>query len=629
MTPLSFLAATLLASAPIQGTTVPREHQPDVLNPGLDGGSQSGFNRGDVSPDGRLMVAYRNFYDCRTGRLRRALTVSVLREDGFLFDGITEKLEAFDNQGQFVYGNAPTSIFQASQFCPNPEDGTDLARVNWAFDATEDDTLYDPILNPPPEGYLLVDDCDGGEQGYIFEPGTPLYPPGVGAWVAVAIKQDSIELPQGNPYPSDAFGQYQPGGGHTTYRLWLVITHAQAMAADGMYQCNPDPIAGDIFVGNVTPNGADIVLACQDLEVVIREPDATQTYPEIVSTSITDFELIESDATPEVASGLPGPTPGIELSVTADGRMIFYHGRGNTKQNQVGNGAVTYIYNHTGYSSTGWTQPRSITELPDETNDLLASGTDVTSHAQFEQRYRLFQFHDEFKLPALPGQTAPFTYAVGDLVRGPYPWISKDGSFFLARSVESTHAVGSPVVRIRSGGYVLGDITGGYIKHVDDVGVNPTRRGGPWFWPTYTNLANPLPNSWSTLGFTTGLKPGIWEPLLGSGAPFPIQQATRRVPVMPFITPNNDTYGEVRFPEADGNYMHFFECNEAMEHEGQSQPFSSVAPPADVPPGCDSRHLRTGRTSDRGAGRGSSVSARAPRELWRAVHGGRRSRHPR
>ena len=506
----------------------PREYQPTLFDPGLDGGVDRSFSRGEFTPDGRLLIAFRRVHDLTyPGAFRFALTASISRPEHLIEDP-NGHLESFydpvvgfsppSNTGNpygtsFAFGRYDTS---------NP----DWARIHWGHELVPcSQATGEPCITGCPSSNMTSD--------MALDPFYPKSDSNGSAHMTVAMRPRST----GNPFPSDADGTYQATGSHTTYELWIVRTHQ----VDDTYVCNPNPGALIKKASSAVP-----VFTSQNVTLVIDE--STQ---EIVMTDV------EQHAPLLVGTGSDN-IEGIEPSITADGRLILFHGNGANSTFESGNGVVTYIFNPSRCSPGGWSAPRSITELPSPA-ELGSFDED-----QFKRMYTLFA--SEIKMPrsALGGGGSP-----GLDISGTYPWVSKDGSFYNAFSVLSLEADDDR--RQKSAAYVVGDLTNWTIKHIDDVGLNPTRYGAPWAWPRYKNFypngpTNPpvYPNSWGAITMSTGVKPGLWEPLPGQGALFPTIDATSRIPVLPLFLPVIDTYGEIRFEEADGNYMLYLACKESL-----------------------------------------------------------------
>src|SRR6185503_9984132 len=99
-------------------------------------------------------------------------------------------------------------------------------------------------------------------------------------------------------------------------------------------------------------------------------------------------------------------------------------------------------------------QPRSITDM------------NTAENQAFKDRYPLARF--PIKEPVAEGVI--YTYLATDKFPGPYPWVDKDGSFFLSAhtfSWEGLTEVNGHLVEgraVRSSMILCGEITGGHVK---------------------------------------------------------------------------------------------------------------------------------------------------------------------
>ena len=523
-----------------------RVYQPRLHDLGVDGGANPRFGRGELTPDGKLLVAYRRLMDGT--RLRPALTVSVVRPErlqtlqGHLSAFYEPHTDPFTTPfgSDFAFGQAPDV---------NPQATAEWAFVHWGFEVVD----Y-AAGGPYPEMMTLA---DGTPSGKMIDADYPISDQSGYSQMTLALRPLGHE----NPYPCKQNGVYDTAGGYTRYELWLVRLHLRGFIDYLLYDAGSTGTGQLVTVDycpvpDCPPNPgipSDPIFVGQNLSIIVKNDD-----PNDISATIDPFVELETGVEPNV-----WPIKGIEPTLTADGKLMLYHGNagklipgGNGEQEFLpGHGNVTYVYNKTGCSADDWTAPRSIT------SPLSSSEHDFFDWAEFQRHYRVFEH--PIKMPAggdpSGTHTNEKTFLAGETVRGTYPWVSKDGSFFTAACAGASETDG--LNRTRVGNYACGDITGGYIKHIDDVGVNPTRLGGKMDWPTYAQGNF----SWRTFSFSTGLKPGMWEPLLGQNAPLPTQVASQRIPVLPMFIPNIDSYGEVRFEEADGHYLLYLACNESLD----------------------------------------------------------------
>lgn len=531
--------------AQLQNQTPPlpeRAYQPHLIDPGLDGGGPSDFTttRGDLTPDGKLFIAYRKVDDeLAPGAFAYALTATIVDPERMNKNAHGHLAGFYDSLG-------------CTSPCVYGDDFTFGGQDEWVNGIIQRGHVVVPTSSTDPAAFQAVTGDYLAPGFYKMDPNAPLPDIFGSAQFTLAMRP----APYGNPYPSN------PTGGtsqvpvnpvqYYAYKIWLVRLHSYGWVGH-MRANSPALQMGGAVVVPQAGFDDDSILVAQTITVVV---DAA--FSQIVHTSITAYEPI---LTPLYADTF---TRGIEPTITVDGKLILYHGNGSQAGFVDGNAKVTYVYNSTPCAATGWTPPRSITQLP-TVAELTAEFGATNTLQHFKDRYRLFA--QPIKV-APTSDAAEYVFTSSDNVRGAYPWVSRDGSFYMAAcaSATDTEPVEGGGFRTRVGNYVCGDITGGFLKYVDDIGVNPTRRGGRMLWPPNTTAAvDEEPFSWRTLVFSTGIKPGPWEPLIGSGAPMPTQVASSRIPILPVINSEPDTYGEVRFEEADGNYLLYLACNESLE----------------------------------------------------------------
>lgn len=517
----------------------PRAYQPALMDPGLHGGrpkfdnDQDGMP-GDVTPDGKVIVFYRKVWDGAV--FRPALQVAAFDPD--LVQQSNDNLTGFFSpvDGEMVGG---VTLW-----------GTDFA----ISDQNETFVLHDspPTVAGDPCGTCPPLDLeylpDGSSNGTLTLAMRPLVGhPAKGA----------------NPFPSNANGVYDSDGSHRTYELWMVTTHF-GITPDSV-GCGVPPgtagiewnCIGGVWKFNGKGTRYEPILGCRDVTVIV---DESVSPHRVSSASASDFEPLLTGSAHVV---------GVEPSITADGKLLVYHGNG--ADNDETKGKVTYAYNPTSCSFDGWEAPESITAMHSAENDA------------FKERYPLA------RLPIVgPDSNGnDYAYTAADKLNGPYPWVDKDGSFFVSAhtySFEGPWTATTNSRATRSSMIVCGDVTGGYIKHIDDVALNPTRHGGDMDWP-YTgegSVHDKTRDSQMTTFFSTGLKPSMWEPFFDQGAPVPTMQASLRIPVLPVFVHRTRLYGEVRFEEADGSYILYLACNESFERNSNPD-FSSLVDPSRTP----------------------------------------------
>jgi len=542
LTTLALLLVSQISPPPGPPPLPPRAYQPTLVDPGFDG--ERGSQNVDLTPDGKLMIGYRN--TTVTGQ-RIALVAAMVRPErldtnahGYLTNFF--QYDATTNTSwNFTFGSGYPGLIEPEQL---------IIHYKW-----------EPIPGSNPPCNLVQN---------------PDYPIDVNPHLTFALRP----LATGNPYRSDENGNPVIGGSYDTYKIWLVRTHQLGFESEVV--CGPGGINEPLMIPQsvLDTGNPQATFVCQDLTVVVHEPSSRVVHKSVDSLP---FQFLTTTSASQIQ--------GLEPSITSDGQLIVYHGNGNSLPFFPGHGNATYIYNPNGCQPTGWTEPRSITQLPTFT------GTPA------EQQQKAEDFKRRYKIFAQPIRMAPvstghvysdgYAYADGtsgpsDSIRGLYIWLSKDGSHYVSSSAGATEArevtVELKKPRTRAGNYICGDLTGGYVKHIDDVGINPTRRGGPWDWPPRVPQVQ---DSWRTMQISTGIRPGLWEPLVGENAPLPTQIASARIPVLPLFETSIDSYGEVRFEERDGNYLLYMACNESLALPDDIAPYEVSMGRTDAPGECD------------------------------------------
>lgn len=501
----------------------PRDYQPKLLDPGLHGGRPKFANDqdgtpGDVTPDGRVIVFYRKVFDPQKGVFRAALQAAAFDPDLIQTSG--NNLSGFYTPGTGeVVG--PETMW-----------GTDYAISD------QNDTFvlhYSPPTLAGNQG-CPTGDCPPLDLSYM--------PDGSSNATLTLAMRPLVDHPAkgANPFPSNGSGAYSENGAYRTYELFMVTTH---FGVDAQYiTCDNGPTTQWQCVAGVwTFRGKGVVqppiLGSRNITVVVDE--SVQPH-RVHFVSATAFMPLKTTGNANVI--------GTEPTITADGQLLLYHGDGG--DNATATGKITYVYNPASCSVTGWTFPKSITAM------------NSTEPQSFKDRYPLARF--PIREPDASGNY--FSYGASDKLEGPYPWVDKDGSFFMSAHTYSWE--GNTNNRATRSNLILcGEITGGYVKHIDDVALNPTRQGGYFDWPL-TGVAShdAQRDSQMTTFFSTGLKPSLWEPFLGEDVPVPTMQAGQRIPVLPVWVHRTRLYGEVRCEEADGNYLLYLACNEAFRRNG-------------------------------------------------------------
>jgi len=219
----------------------------------------------------------------------------------------------------------------------------------------------------------------------------------------------------------------------------------------------------------------------------------------------------------------------IEMTVTMDGRLLVCQGHPDNN-GRIDN--LVYSWNQTPNSLTGWTTPRSVADMY-----YVDRNSDVAG-IPFRVRYPIAEF--------VIRDAAGTPYNQGDLIKGAYPWISRDGSeVFYQASREGVSAR-------RTATSVIGRWTGGMIRHIDGP-INRDRS-------VTSKLFLSSPGAFTTM----------WEPYKDVDdlkIPYSV-----RGPAYPIIGSNTRDYSEVDFDDyLDGNYILALGMNEQIDRAGNYQ----------------------------------------------------------
>ncbi|HBP16170.1 MAG TPA: hypothetical protein DEA08_00060, partial [Planctomycetes bacterium] len=296
-----------------------------------------------------------------------------------------------------------------------------------------------------------------------------------------------------NPYPSDAAGDPQAGGAYRTYDALLLTQH---------YQPNDDRMGQ------------------RRLRLVVERPQSAQA-------SVVRARFL--DAFQEFRATNGQPLRGIEPTATFDGHLLVWQGH---PDNDGKIDILVYSWNPQPGATSGWTPPRSLSDLYHVDRDRLVAG---------------IPFHERFPLAKQPlKDQAGRTFARGELYRGAYPWISRDGTELFHTS---TLAGQAGVNRARRGGYsVIGRWTGWGLRHIDGP-LNPDREQTVRL---FTSSPGPSPSFWRPYPEVADL-------------PLPY---TRGEPVYPIFASNTASYGEVSFEDhEDGDYVCVLHLNELIRRD--------------------------------------------------------------
>ena len=305
-----------------------------------------------------------------------------------------------------------------------------------------------------------------------------------------------------NPYSSDALGTYDPDGDHHTYEA--VIFHT---AMDG---------------------GRNNLMGLRRARFVVSAPHTADA--EVVSADFTTaFQALRQEDGSNFRC--------IEPTVTMDGRLIVCQGHPTF---DLLIDKLVYSWNPEPVAFDGWSTTRSIADMYEVDREVMVDGV------PFEDRYPLAQ------RPLLDAEGVP--YAAGELVKGAYPWISRDGSelFYQASSdgVEGT----------RTGTSVVGRWTGWAIRHIDGP-INRNRHETDAFVDRGRRLFLSSPGAFTTM----------WAPF--KDVPDLAIPYSVRGPSFPIFGSNSRDYSEVAFDDyLDGDFVVYLGMNEQLDRRGIFQP---------------------------------------------------------
>lgn len=294
-----------------------------------------------------------------------------------------------------------------------------------------------------------------------------------------------------NPYRSDAAGNPSPTGPCETYDALLVTQR---------YQRGDDQLGRMRYrfvVGSPRTRDAAIVSA--------RRLEGFQSFAQ------TNGQ----------------PLRGIEPTLTFDGRLLIWQGH---PSNNSAYDVISYSVNQTPGARTGWSAPKSLSAMHGD-RALNVAGL------RFDERYPLAQE------PLRSSAGKPYT----GLVRGAYPWVSRDGSeLFMTTTVTRDRA--------RRGSFsVIGRLTGWALRPIDGP-LNPNRD--------------------QTLRLFTsspGLTPGMWTPFRDSPRKIPALGGGR--PVYPLFSSNTAEYADVDLSDAgEGEHVAVLRMNEVVTRDGTFDP---------------------------------------------------------
>lgn len=304
-----------------------------------------------------------------------------------------------------------------------------------------------------------------------------------------------------NPYPSNAGGSYSFNGSYRTYKALVYHTSTRNNDNDQMGFRR-----ATFIVSNAHTANAQVVSA-----------DFTSGFQKFRIQSGGDFRCIEPSA-------------------TNDGRLIICQGHPNN-DGRIDN--LVYSWNPTPGAATNWRTPKSIANLYwDDRNSNVAG-------IPFSIRYPIAE------QPLL--DATGNDYNRNELVKGAYPWISRDGSeLFYQASNDGTSGR-------RTGTSVVGRWTGWTVRHIDGP-INRNRRDNNNWPATGRRLFISSPGAFTTM----------WTPYKDV-ADLKIPYSVRG-PAYPIFGSNSQDYNEVGFDDyLDGNFVLYYGMNEQLDRAGRFQ----------------------------------------------------------
>ncbi len=297
-----------------------------------------------------------------------------------------------------------------------------------------------------------------------------------------------------NPYPSNSAGSYQLNGTYSTYKA--VVYHTSTRNGDndqmGLRKAT-------FIISNANTRDAQLIKA-----------DFTSSFSKLRLQNGADFRCIEP-------------------SVTIDGRLVVCQGHPDNN-GRIDN--LVYSWNPARAGTSNWRSPKSISNMYFDDRNANIEGV---------------PFSVRFPIAEKPITDATgAVYNRGELVKGAYPWISRDGSeLFYQASREGVSAR-------RTGTTVVGRWTGWTVRHIDGPINRDRHRTSKLF------LSSPG-------AFTT-----MWTPykdIANLAIPYSLHG-----PVYPIFGSNTSDYSEVGFDDyLDGNYVMYLGMNEQLNRAGDYQ----------------------------------------------------------
>ncbi|MCG8668827.1 MAG: PA14 domain-containing protein [Pseudomonadales bacterium] len=304
-----------------------------------------------------------------------------------------------------------------------------------------------------------------------------------------------------NPFPSNSNGSYSSNGSYRTYRALVYHTSTRNGDNDQMGYRRATFIVSNPNTGNAQVTRADF----------------TSNFQKFSIQGGGDLRCIEP-------------------SVTIDGRLIICQGHPDNN-GRIDN--MVYSWNSTPAASNNWRAPKSLANMYWDDRNSNVDGI------PFAVRYPIAE------RPLLDATGNDFNR--GELIKGAYPWISRDGSeLFYQASRDGTSGR-------RTGTTVVGRWTGWIFRHIDGP-INRNRHDNNNFPSTGRRLFISSPGAFTTM----------WSPykdVVDLKIPYSV-----RGPSYPIFGSNSQAYSEVGFDDyLDGNFILYYGMNEQLDRAGTFQ----------------------------------------------------------
>ncbi len=348
-----------------------------------------------------------------------------------------------------------------------------------------------------------------------------------------------------NPYKSDADGNFTPNGPFETYRCLF-------------YQAAQITDTFNVYTNDAWPDTA-LFHARYTGYVVVKNPRTA-------SASIEKAEPT-SRAVPIYPTGDDQPINGFELSASLDGRLILWNGSpfySLEAFQKTRNGTIVYSFNQDPMATTGWSKPRSISELYYH----LGAGTPL------EPMVDGLKFSDRYPIAQQPLRSPDGTvFGPGEYFPGGYPWLSFDATDFTASTV--------PLFKggRRAGVIIAGKLTNWVVMHpdgplnlcrgnvTDRVDHFPSRAVGEALLDAYNSKYSK--QDWERIMLAPlGLTNSMWMPhVRGGGASDVYPHFRNRMFNIPILH-SSGLMSELPVGYAtDGGYLFRWSMNELLDYD--------------------------------------------------------------